>query len=65
MARPIDPQSVGNQVALLELNGTLEVVNRPTSVAVMVSNLKKKEKHKDKIFKIKSQGGNTIVTRIK
>ena len=65
MARPIDPQSVGNQVALLEVNEKLEVVNRPTSVAVMVSNLKKKEAHKEKIFKIRSINGNTQITRIK
>jgi hypothetical protein len=32
---------------------------------VMVSNLKKKEAHKDKLFKIKAIDNTTIVTRIK
>jgi len=65
MARNISPNSVSSKVAELTLGEHLRLENPYTSVMVMVSNLKKKEAHKDKLFKIKSTDEKTIVTRIK
>jgi len=65
MARSISPDSVSSKVADLTLGEHLRLENPYTSVMVMVSNLKKKEVHKDKQFKIKSTDNITIVTRIK
>ena len=65
MARHPDPESVSNKVAQLQLNETIVLNNPYTSVMVMVSNLKRKEEHKDKIFKIKSIDAATHVTRVK
>jgi hypothetical protein len=65
MARHPDPESVSNKVAQMQLNETLVFNNPYTSVMVMVSNLKRKEEHKDKIFKIKSVDATTSVTRVK
>lgn len=65
MARHPDPESVSNRVAQMQLNETLVFNNPYTSVMVMVSNLKRKEEHKDKIFKIKSVDATTSVTRVK
>ena len=65
MARHPDPESVSNKVAQMELNETIVFNNPYTSVMVMVSNLKRKEEHKDKIFKIKSLDAATHVTRVK
>jgi hypothetical protein len=65
MARHPDPESVSNKVAQLQLNETIVLNNPYTSVMVMVSNLKRKEEHKDKIFKIKSLDAATYVTRVK
>jgi hypothetical protein len=65
MARHPDPESVSNKVAQMELNETIAFNNPYTSVMVMVSNLKRKEEHKDKIFKIKSLDATTHVTRVK
>jgi hypothetical protein len=65
MARHPDPESVSNKVAQLQLNETIVLNNPYTSVMVMVSNLKRKEEHKDKIFKIKSLDAATHVTRVK
>jgi hypothetical protein len=65
MARHPDPESVSNKVAQMELNETIVFNNPYTSVMVMVSNLKRKEEHKDKIFKIKSLDATTYVTRVK
>jgi hypothetical protein len=64
MARQTDPHSVSSKVAELKLGEHIILDNPYTSVMVMVSNLKKKEAHKDKIFKIKSAADITIVTRI-
>ena len=65
MARSISPDSVSSKVADLKLSEYLRLDNPYTSVMVMVSNLKKKEAHKDKLFKIKAVDNTTIVTRIK
>lgn len=65
MARHPDPESVSNKVAQMQLNETIVLNNPYTSVMVMVSNLKRKEEHKDKIFKIKSLDAATHVTRVK
>ena len=66
MARSISPDSVSSKVADLTLGEHLRLDNPYTSVMVMVSNLKKKEAHKDKLFKIKATDNNTTtVTRIK
>ena len=65
MARSISPDSVSSKVADLTLGEHLRLNNPYTSVMVMVSNLKKKEGHKDKLFKIKATDNTTIVTRIK
>ena len=65
MARNISPDSVSSKVADLTLGEHLRLENPYTSVMVMVSNLKKKDAHKDKQFNIKSTDNITIVTRIK
>ena len=65
MARNISPDSVSSKVSELTLGEHLRLNNPYTSVMVMVSNLKKKEAHKDKLFKIKANDTVTIVTRIK
>jgi len=65
MARHPNPESVSSKVAELELNGVIEFINPYTSVAVMISNLKKKEKHKEKVFKIKFSDDKTQVIRIR
>jgi len=65
MARSISPDSVSSKVADLILGEHLRLDNPYTSVMVMVSNLKKKDAHKDKLFKIKAIDNATIVTRIK
>lgn len=65
MARHINPDSVSSKVAALDVNGVVEFNNPYTSVAVMVSNLKKKEEHKHKIFKINFASNTTQVTRIR
>lgn len=65
MARPTTPDSVSSKVSELKTNETIELKNPYTSVAVMVSLLRKKKKHSNKIFKIKYIDGVTSVTRIK
>jgi hypothetical protein len=65
MARNISPDSVSSKVGELTLGEHLSFENPYTSIMVMVSNLKKKEKHKDKLFKIKYVDGVTTVSRIK
>jgi len=65
MARNISPDSVSSKVAELKLGEHLRLDNPYTSVMVMVSNLKKKDAHKNKLFKIKATDNATIVTRIK
>ena len=65
MARKIDPESVSSKVADLKLGENIRFDNPYASIMVMVSNLKKKEIHKDKKFKIKFIDGATLVSRIK
>ena len=65
MARNISPDSVSSKVAELTLGESIRLDNPYTSVMVMVSNLKKKELHKDKLFKIKYVDGITTVSRVK
>jgi hypothetical protein len=65
MARNISPDSVSSKVSELQVGESLLLENPYTSVMVMVSNLKRKEEHKDKIFKIKSVDATTHVTRVK
>jgi hypothetical protein len=65
MARNISPDSVSSKVSELQVGESLLLENPYTSVMVMVSNLKRKEEHKDKIFKIKSIDATTHVSRVK
>jgi len=65
MARHISPDSVSSKVAELKLGEHLRLDNPYTSVMVMVSNLKRKNEHKDKVFKIKAVDEITTVIRLK
>jgi hypothetical protein len=65
MARDISPDSVSSKVAKLEVNDVVSFNNPYTSVTVMVSMLKRKKDHKDKIFKIRLKDDLTTVIRIK
>jgi hypothetical protein len=65
MARNISPDSVSSKVSELQVGESLLLENPYTSVMVMVSNLKRKEEHKNKVFKIKANDKKTNVTRIK
>jgi hypothetical protein len=65
MARNISPDSVSSKVAELTLGENIRLDNPYTSVMVMVSNLKKKKGHENKVFKIKFIDEKTIVTRVK
>jgi len=65
MARHISPDSVSSKVAELKLGEHLCLENPYTSVMVMVSNLKRKKEHENKVFKIKAIDEITTVTRLK
>ena len=65
MARHINPDSVSSKVSTLEVNDIIELTNPYTSIAVMISNLKRKEDHKDKIFKMRVIENTTQVTRVR
>ena len=65
MARHISPDSVSSKVADLKLGEHLRLNNPYTSVMVMVSNLKRKKEHENKVFKIKAVDEITTVTRVK
>jgi hypothetical protein len=65
MARNISPDSVSSKVSELQVGESLLLENPYTSVMVMVSNLKRKEQHKQKVFKIKENDKQTNVTRLK
>jgi hypothetical protein len=65
MARSISPDSVSSKVAELKLGEHIRLDNPYTSVMVMVSNLKRKVEHKDKLYKIKVVDNVTTVSRIK
>jgi hypothetical protein len=47
------------------VNEIIEFTNPYKSIAVMVSNLKRKKEHKDKIFKIKVIENTTQVIRVR
>lgn len=65
MARPISENSISTIVGLLMVNNSVTIEGKnPQSVAVMVSNLKRKEEHKDKKFKVKQVDGSIIVSRV-
>ena len=63
MARKVSPESVSSKVSTLKIGETVRLSNPYTSVAVMVSLLKKNKAHQDKIFKIKVIDNKTLVTR--
>lgn len=65
MARKISKDSVKSRVKELKINEILKLENPYTSVAVMVSLLKKDKGQENKIFKIKSINQTTTVLRIK
>jgi len=65
MARHTSPDSVSSKVAELKLGEHLRLENPYTSVMVMVSNLKRKKEHENKVFKIKAVDEITNVTRLK
>lgn len=65
MARKISKDSVKSRVKELKVNEILKLENPYTSVAVMVSLLKKDKGQGNKIFKIKSINQITTVLRIK
>ena len=65
MARHISPDSVSSKVAELKLGEHIRLENPYTSVMVMVSNLKRKKEHENKVFKIKADDEITTVTRLK
>jgi len=65
MARHTSPDSVSSKVAELKLGEHLRLENPYTSVMVMVSNLKRKKEHENKVFKIKAVDEITTVTRLK
>ena len=65
MARKVSETSVKSRVKQLKVNETLKLENPYTSVAVMVSLLKKEKGNEEKIFKIKKINQLTTVIRIK
>lgn len=65
MARSTSPDSVSTKVANLNIDSSITFKNPYTSVAVMVSMLRKKEEHAGKIFKISFNNKKTTVTRHK
>lgn len=65
MPRSKSPDSVSTKVAELKEDQSISFTNPYTSVMVMVSLLRKKEEHKNKIFKIKVVKDITTVTRRK
>lgn len=65
MARLPNPDSVPSKCGALEVDKTIEFTNPVTSVAVMISHLKKTQEHQNKIFKIRHYNGITHVTRVK
>ena len=65
MARLPNPDSVPSKCGALEVEKTIEFKNPVTSVAVMISHLKKTQEHQNKIFKIRHYNETTFVTRVK
>jgi hypothetical protein len=65
MPRSKSPDSVSTKVAELKEDQSITFQNPYTSVMVMVSLLRKKPEHRDKIFKIHVVNNATTVTRRK
>jgi hypothetical protein len=65
MSRKQEPNSVATIVGLLMVNNSVEIQQKKlASVAVMISQLKRKEENKDKKFKLKEVNGVVTVTRV-
>ena len=65
MPRSKEANSVATIVGLLLVGNDVKIEDKTLqSVAVMVSQLKRKEEHKDKKFKVKQVNGVIIVTRV-
>lgn len=65
MSRPKSDNSVATLVSLLLVNTCVHIKDKSlASIAVMVSNLKKREGQQDKKFKIKQEDGIVIVSRV-
>ena len=65
MARKQEPNSVATMVGLLLVNNSVTIQDKSlASVSVMTCNLKKREEHKDKKFKIKQVDNTITVTRV-
>lgn len=65
MARPISENSVATVVGLLMVNNQVTIQGKSLeSIAVMVSNLRKREQHKEKKFKLKKENDVVIVSRV-
>jgi len=66
MPRKQEPNSVATIVGLLLVGNDVKIENKSLeSVSVMVSQLKRREEHKDKKFKVKQVEGVVVVTRVK
>lgn len=65
MARNTSPDSVSSIVSKINIDETVAFENPYASIAVMVSNLKKKKDQSEKVFKIKYVNEKTFVTRIR
>ena len=65
MARQPSLDSVSTKVSKLGVDESIDFTNPYSSIAVMVSNLKKKPDHSNKIFRIKVINNITSVTRVK
>ena len=65
MPRKQEPNSVATIVGLLMVNNSVEIQQKKlASVAVMISQLKRKDENKDKKFKLKEVNGVVTVTRV-
>jgi hypothetical protein len=65
MPRKQEPNSVATIVGLLLVGNDVKIEDKTLeSVSVMVSQLKRREEHKDKKFKVKQVNGVIIVTRV-
>lgn len=65
MPRKQEPNSVATIVGLLLVGSSVEIQQKKlASVAVMISQLKRKEENKDKKFKLKEVNGVVTVTRV-
>ena len=66
MPRKQEPNSVATIVGLLLVDSEVKIENKTlSSVAVMVSTLKRKPEHTDKKFKVSQVDGVVVVKRVK